>query len=66
MTKDELITKQQLEIEELKATISENKEDVRGAMLILIHAEQWSTKCDDFPGVAMSAIVRARDALESV
>lgn len=63
MTKDELITKQQLEIEELKKEVKNHKIARSDAKMILIHAEQWSTKSDEFPKVAMSAIVRSRDIL---
>ena len=63
MTKDELITKQQIEIEELKTTVSSLREMCRSASAKLWRPEQWSTKCPDFPKVAMSAIVKARDIL---
>ena len=66
MTKDELIAKQQLEIEELQIVISGYKgacNDVRG---LLWRPEQWSIKCPDFPKVAMSAIVQARNAVDGL
>jgi len=66
MTKDELITKQQLEIEDLKATISANKEAAKDALRHLYAPEQWSTKCPDFPKVAMQGIIRARQAIEDI
>lgn len=66
MTKDELIVKQQLEIEELKEVAKENKATCTAAIRELIYVEQWSPKASEFPNVAMMAIVKARDALESV
>jgi len=63
MTKDELIVKQQLEIGELKTAIKEYENACDNARNILWRPEQWSVKCPDFPKVAMSAIVRARDAI---
>ena len=66
MTKDELITKQQLEIEELKQAINERDEICRDARMYLNHAEQWSPKCHEFPRVAMNAIVKARNAIDSI
>ena len=66
MTKDELIAKQQIEIEELKLKIYEYKEacnDVRNA---LWRPEQWSPKCPDFPRVAMVGIVHARQAIDGL
>ena len=66
MTKDELITKQQLEIEELKIVIGNYKDackDVRG---FLWRPEQWSMKCPDFPKVAMSGIINARNAIDGL
>ena len=64
--KDKLIVKQQLEIEVLKERILEHKAACSDARNVLNHAEQWSTKCVDFPKVAMSAIVRARTELDSI
>ena len=66
MDKDELITKQQLEIEELKATIDGYKSSCSDARNFLWRPEQWSTKCPDFPKVAMSGIIKARQALEYI
>ena len=66
MTEIELIAKQQLEIEELKIVISEYKDACRDASSYLWRPEQWSTKCPDFPKVAMSGIVRARQALQAI
>ncbi|MFT6550490.1 MAG: hypothetical protein ACJA1I_000518 [Zhongshania marina] len=63
MTKDELIVKQQLEIEELKAVIVEHKTAIDDARGCLWRPEQWSMKCPDFPKVAMTGIVQARNAL---
>jgi hypothetical protein len=66
MTKDELITKQQLEIEELKAEIKSIKEACREAMGYLWRPEQWSTECPEFPKVAMLGIVKARQAIDGI
>lgn len=66
VTKDELIVKQQLEIESLKVKIAERKESCRSALQNLIFAEQWSPKCESFPRVAMKAIVRARQEIEDI
>ena len=66
MTKDELITKQQLEIEELKAEISEIKAACREARNYLWRPEQWSMKSPEFPKVAMLGIVKARQAIEDI
>jgi len=66
MTKDELIVKQQLEIEELKEKI----ESIRSACALarnhLWWPEQWSVKCPDFPKVAMTGIVQAMRALDDI
>jgi len=64
MTRDELITKQQLEIEELKIQLLQMRNICIEARNELIYAEQWSPKCPDFPRVAMNAIVKARYQLE--
>lgn len=66
MTKDELIVKQQLEIEGLKKTIIEYNNSINRARACLWHPEQWSTKSPDFPKVAMNGILLARDALDEV
>ena len=63
MTKDELIAKQQLEIEELKASLAEYRETCDSVSKILWRPEQWGTKYPDFPKVAMTAIVRAQQLL---
>ncbi len=63
MTKDELIAKQQLEIEELKIELSQREDLITEARRCLWRPEQWNPKCPDFPKVAMTAIVRARDIL---
>ena len=63
MNKDELIVKQQLEIEELKLKIADHEDACSGAISCLCRPEQWSTKCSDFPKVAMSGIVGAPDIL---
>lgn len=66
MDKNELIVKQQLEIEELKIVIDEYKKACDAARNHLWRPEQWSMKCPDFPKVAMSGILRARDAIEDI
>lgn len=66
MTKEELITKQQLEIEELKNEIEEYKKACKDARSYLWRPEQWSMTCSDFPAVAMSGIVRARQSIEGI
>ena len=66
MTKDELITKQQLEIEGLKSRISIYKDACEEARGCLNHPEQWSMKCSDFPKVAMRGILSARDAISDI
>lgn len=66
MTKDELITKQQIEIEELKLTIDSYKATCDAVRGYLCRPEQWSTKCPDFPKVAMAGIVLAMRAIEDI
>ena len=66
MDKDELIVKQQLEIEDLKSVIAGNKEACERALIELIYAEQWSPKCLTFPKIAMKAIVTARHEIQDV
>ena len=66
MDKDELIVKQQLEIEELKETIATFKSACKDARSYLWRPEQWNTKCPDFPKVAMSGIVKARQAIDGI
>lgn len=66
MNKEELIVKQQLEIEELKTTIDNYKKACDDARNYLWRPEQWSTKCPDFPKVAMSGIVKARQAIDGI
>jgi len=66
MTKEELIVKQRLEIEELKQKIAEYEDACREARNYLWRPEQWSTKCPDFPKVAMAGIVKARQAIEDI
>ena len=63
MTSDELIAKQQLEIERLKSDVSRLNKACDKAKQSLWRPEQWSPKCPDFPAVAMRAILRARDIL---
>lgn len=66
MDTKELIVKQQLEIEELKETISNYKSTCDDVRNLLWRPEQWSTKCPDFPKVAMSAIVQANRTLDGL
>lgn len=66
MTKDELITKQQIEIEELKSTIDSYKDTCNAVRGYLCMPYQWSTKCPDFPKVAMTGIVQAIRAIEDI
>ena len=66
MNKDELIVKQQLEIESLKIQIDTYELACSDARACLNHPEQWSMKCPDFPKVAMRGILSARDALRNV
>ena len=63
ITKDELIVKQQMEIEDLKAEVNELKSLCKEAAQHLYLPEQWSTKCEEFPKVAMTGIVRANQCL---
>lgn len=62
-TKDELIVKQQLQIEDLKAEVKQLKDLCREAAGHLYTPEQWSKECEDFPTIAMTAIVRANQCL---
>lgn len=66
MTKDELITKQQIEIESLKEEVARNKEACKDARVALCRPEQWSMRCPDFPKVAMRGILQARDAIRTM
>ncbi|MCS6175350.1 MULTISPECIES: hypothetical protein [Shewanella] len=66
MTKDELITKQQIEIEELKLTIDSYKATCDAVRGYLCMPYQWSTKCPDFPEVAMKGIVQVIRAIEDI
>jgi hypothetical protein len=59
-----LIAKQQMEIEELKEKIKEQDEIMDEIYKILWRPEQWSIKAEEFPKVAMTAIVRCRNMLE--
>ena len=66
MSKDELIVKQQLEIESLKEKLEAQKQACDDATLYLYRPEQWSLSCPDFPKVAMKGILKARDALQDI
>ena len=63
ITKDELIVRQQMEIEDLKAEVKQLKDLCREASNHLYMPEQWSAECPDFPKVARTAIVRANQCL---
>jgi hypothetical protein len=66
MTKDDLIVKQQLEIEALKEEIGNIREACSEARNHLWRPEQWGTKGHDFPKVAMMGIIKARQALDDI
>jgi len=66
MTKDELIAKQQIEIENLKAEIDGMKSAINEARNYLWRPEQWNLKSDDFPRVAMIGIISANEVLDSI
>ena len=66
MTKDELVAKQQREIEDLKQVISEQSEAAKAARSHLVHIQQWSPEASEFPSVAMKSVCLANDYLQSV
>jgi len=66
VTNEELITKKQHEIENLKKQIQEIKDSVGLSRNELCFAEQWSTKCKDFPDLAMKTIVKARHIMQCI
>ncbi len=66
MNKDELIVKQQLEIEDLKTAINNYKDACNAVRGYLWRPEQWSTKCPDFPKIAMEGIVNAIRAIDGL
>jgi len=66
MTKDDLIVKQQLEIEELKLEIKYAELACKDARDYLQYAEQWSITCSDFPRVAMGSILKAMRSIEGI
>lgn len=66
MTKDELIAKQQLEIESLKTQIDEYKSACSDAVAHLCRPEQWNIESAGFPRVAMIGIVKAREAISGI
>ena len=57
MNKDELIVKQQIEIEALKRRIEFYRESARSAYGSFIKIQQWDMKDDEFPKVSMSAAI---------
>ena len=62
MNKDELIVKQQLEIEELKITIKRDRAAIYEAYQSCIHTQQWSIKANEFPNISMdNAVFCARE-----
>ena len=61
MDKDQLIVKQQLEIEDLEQKIVLLKQCIRGASDELNNVEQWiNPKCPHIPKLAINAINKAR------
>jgi hypothetical protein len=66
MGKDELIVKQQLEIEELKNKVEMQTELINTARGFLYIPEQWNFKCTEFPKVAMKSIVSALRAIDDI
>jgi len=66
MTNEELITKQQIEIETLRAEMEGIRAACKEARGYLWRPEQWSPKCSEFPRVAMAGIVCAREVLDSI
>ena len=66
MNKDELIIKQQLEIEGLKQRIESYYESVKSAHRRLVYVQQWSTKDDKFSHVSMMAAIEAARDLDDV
>lgn len=63
MTNSELIAKQQLEIEQLKEAIDNQKVAMGLAYEYAISVQQWSTNADKFPNVAMHAAIEITDGL---
>lgn len=66
MNKDEIIAKQQIEIEELKEELGSIRQACKEARNHLWRPEQWNLKCPDFPKVAMTGILRARQAIDDI
>ena len=66
VNQDELVAKQQLEIEELPIIKNKSKSACNEARNSLWRPEQWSIKCPDFPKVAMSGIIKARQAIDNI
>ena len=66
MSKDELIVKQQLEIEELKQRIESYYESAKSVHNRLVYVQQWSMKDDKFANVAMCAAVEGVRDLEDI
>ena len=66
MNPDELIAKQQIEIEELKMQVTEYKTACKDALAHLWRPEQWNMHSPGFPKVAMTGICQARDAISGI
>ena len=66
MNKDELIVKQQLEIEELRHRLELYFWAAKSAHNRLVYVQQWSMKDDKFANVAMCAAVEGVRDLEDI
>ena len=66
MNKDELIVKQQLEIEELRHRLELYFWAAKSAHNRLVYVQQWSMKDDKFANVAMCAAVEGARDLEDI
>ncbi len=64
MDKNELIAKQQLQIEDLKIELSEKNDQISSAYELANFVQQCSTKCDDFPRMAMNSCIQITRELE--
>ncbi len=64
MDKNELIAKQQLEIEDLKIELGQKNAQISSAYNLVNFVQQWSTKCDDFPRMAMNRCIQITRELE--
>ncbi len=64
MDKNELIAKQQLEIEELKIELDQKNAQISSAYNLANFVQQWSTKCEGFPKMAMTRCIQITRALK--